>query len=59
MDTFELLNSVASSFPNTYQSVKWLGTPSSHFDGLTPAQMIESGEIEQVYSALQIEKKLD
>ena len=53
MDTISLLTSVANSFPNTYQSVTWLGTPSAILDGQSPADLIRIGEIDKVYNALQ------
>jgi hypothetical protein len=53
MDTIALLTSVANSFPNTYQSVTWLDTPSNLLDGNSPAEMIRIGEIDKVYNALQ------
>lgn len=53
MDTLDLLTSVANSFPNTYQSVTWLGTPLIVLDGNSPADMIRKGEIDKVYNALQ------
>jgi len=53
MDTLDLLTSVANSFPNTYQSVTWLGTPLIVLDGNSPADMIRRGEIDKVYNALQ------
>lgn len=52
MDTIELLNSVSEAFPNTYQSVSWLGTPLESLNYSRPADLIRRGDIDEVYAAL-------